>query len=198
MPWSARRRSAGSGHRRTQPSVRQRRPTIALICRVARGTRSGIPNRAIPATVGTVRSWAHFAAQDLSLARAVRSAFAVREYATISTLRRDGSPRMDGTEVDFAGDGEIYLGIIPEKMRALDLRQDSRVAVLCPTGGPPANGPAGWLCYGTIDATAVEIEPDRFRLDIDSVRLTAVAPGREELTIATWHADRETTVTHRR
>lgn len=143
-------------------------------------------------------SWGQFAAAEPGLAQLVRATFAVRKHATMATVRRDGSPRISGTEVDFADDGEIYLGMMPGAMRARDLRRDPRVAVHCPTVDPPADDPAGWPGESKIDATAVEVEPDRFRLDIRSVTLTAVAPGGDELAITTWRADRGATVVHRR
>lgn len=143
-------------------------------------------------------SWAQFAPKESVLAQTVRETFAVRKHATMATVQRDGSPRISGTEVDFADDGEIYLGMMPATMRAQDLRRNPRVAVHCRTVDPPADDPAGWLGDGKITATAIEVEPDRFRLDISSVTLTAVAPGGDELAITTWHDGRGTTVVRRR
>lgn len=131
-------------------------------------------------------TWAAFEASAPDLAETVRRAFAVRKHATMATVRRDGSPRISGTEVDFADDGEIYLGMMTGARRAADLRRDPRVAVHCPTDDPPAADAAAWLGDGKLDAHVLEVEPDRFRLDIDRVVLTKVAPGAEELEITTW------------
>lgn len=53
-------------------------------------------------------SWTDFATAQPELARRIRLCFAIRKHATVATLRRDGSPRISGTEVDFADDG-LYL-----------------------------------------------------------------------------------------
>lgn len=63
--------------------------------------------------------------------------FAVRKHATLATLRRDGSPRISGTEVVFDDEaGEIYLGMMPGSVKALDLRRDPRLALHSPTVDP--------------------------------------------------------------
>jgi hypothetical protein len=41
---------------------------------------------------------------------------------TLATLRRDGSPRISGTEVEFT-DGQVWLGMMPGSLKALDLRR---------------------------------------------------------------------------
>lgn len=55
-------------------------------------------------------SWGDFAAAQPELARRVRQCFAIRKHATLATLRRDGSPRISGTEDDpgsWLGDAKI-------------------------------------------------------------------------------------------
>ncbi len=128
-------------------------------------------------------SWAPFDAENPTLAQIVRATFAVRKHATKATVGRDGSPRIGCTEVDCADGGEIYMGIMPGTMRAQDIRRDPHVAVNCPTDGPPADNPAGWLGNGKINATAVEVKLDRSRLEIGNVALAATTPGGNELTI---------------
>lgn len=120
------------------------------------------------------------------MASTVRRTFAIRKHATMATVRRNGAPRISGTEVDFAGDGEIYLGMMAGARRATDLRRDARVAIHCPTEDPPEGDPAGWLGDGKIAARAFEVEPHRFRLDLEQVVLTRVAPSANELEITTW------------
>lgn len=104
----------------------------------------------------------------------------------MATIRADGAPRISGTEVDFAEDGEIYLGMMRGARRAADLRRDPRVAIHCPTDDPPGDDPAAWLGDGKIAAHAVEVESHRFRLDIERVVLTRVASGATQLEITTW------------
>jgi hypothetical protein len=72
-------------------------------------------------------SWTDFAVTEPELARCVRECFAIRKHATLATLRRDGSPRVSGIEVDFASDG-LYLGMMAGSRKAADLRRDPRLA----------------------------------------------------------------------
>lgn len=62
------------------------------------------------------------------LAQWVQARFAPHEHHVLATLRADGSPRVSGIEVDFAG-GEVWLGMIWHSRKALDLRRDPRCAV---------------------------------------------------------------------
>lgn len=129
-------------------------------------------------------SWADVAAAEPALAEAVRRTFAVRKHATMATIRLDRSPRISGTEVEYADDGEIYLGMMPGTRRADDLRRDARMALHCPTVDPPPEDPATWPGEGKIVAVAIEVSPDRFRLDIQQVVLTRVVGN--QLEIASW------------
>lgn len=131
-------------------------------------------------------SWAEFQANAPLLADTVRRTFAIRKHATMATIRRNGAPRISGTEVDFNDDGYIYIGMMPGAQRAADLRRDPRVALHCPTEDPPDDDPAGWLGDGKIAAVVTEVQPHRFQLDIDQVVLTRVAPGAQELEITSW------------
>lgn len=128
----------------------------------------------------------------------------MREHATMATVRADGSPRISGTEVDFADDGDIYLGMMRGARRAADLRRDPRVAVHCPTGDPPEDDPSAWRGDGKIGARAVEVSdphdlaaPHRFRLELTDVVLTKVAAGGQRLEISTWRPDGAVVVVHR-
>ncbi len=134
----------------------------------------------------SMTSWAEFRASAPDLADTVRRTFAIRKHATMATIRLDGAPRISGTEVDFAEDGEIYLGMMAGARRAADLRRDPRVSIHCPTEDPPENDPAGWLGDGKIAARAIEAESHHFRLDIEQVVLTRVASGATGLEIKTW------------
>ena len=53
----------------------------------------------------------------------------------LGTLRADGSPRLSGIEVTFR-DGDLWLGMMPDSLKALDLRRDPRVALHSATVDP--------------------------------------------------------------
>jgi hypothetical protein len=148
---------------------------------------------------GTMRrmtSWAEFAAAEADFARRVRELLTTRKHLTMATLRRDGSPRISGTELEFA-DGEVWLGMMPGSLKALDLRRDARLAVHGPTVDPPEDSPGAWSGEAKLAGRAVEVsdpvrtdEPHRFRVDLTEVVLTRVAESNDLLVIETWHPDR--------
>src|SRR5258708_40323843 len=88
-------------------------------------------------------SWAEFEAAEPQFASRVRKLMSARKHLTMATLRRDGSPRISGTEVEFA-DGQLRVGSMPGAVKAMDLRRDGRVAIHGPTVDPPADNAAGW------------------------------------------------------
>lgn len=128
----------------------------------------------------------------------VRRTFAGRKHATLATLRRDGSPRISGTEVDFGDEaGEIYLGMMPGSLKALDLRRDPRLALHCPTEDPQEDAPGSWLGDGKIAGVAVEVsdlgrvdEAHRFRIEVTEVVLTTIGTPPDHLVIQSWHPGR--------
>ena len=68
----------------------------------------------------------HQAAPDL--ADLVRGRFEATGLGYLATLRRDGSPRVSGIEPLFA-DGMVWLGMMPQSRKALDLRHDPRLCL---------------------------------------------------------------------
>ncbi|MET9128481.1 pyridoxamine 5'-phosphate oxidase family protein [Streptomyces antibioticus] len=73
-------------------------------------------------------TWAAFAAAEPDLATTVEQRFGAYTHHVLATLRRDGSPRTSGIEVRFLG-GEVWLGMMPDSLKALDLRRDPRFAL---------------------------------------------------------------------
>jgi len=134
------------------------------------------------------------------LAAAVRERFAARKHATMATLRADGSPRISGTEVEFA-DGQMVLGSMPGARKAADLRRDPRVAVHSPTVDPPEGDPSTWAGEAKVAGRAVEVSRPGagahvFHLDLTEVVLTRVSG--DELVVESWHPGRGVEVVHRR
>src|SRR6266566_1236049 len=85
-------------------------------------------------------SWAEFEAAEPEFASRVGNLVTSRKHLTMATLRSDGSPRISGTEVEFA-DGELRIGSMPRAVKAMDLRRDPRVAIHGPTNDPPRISP---------------------------------------------------------
>src|SRR5262252_1101727 len=100
---------------------------------------------AVPAWSGahaifcSVASWAEFAAAEPAFAARVYKLLTPRKHLTMATLRRDGSPRISGTEIDFVGD-HLDIGSMPHAVKAMDLKRDPRVAIHGPTQDPAKSG----------------------------------------------------------
>lgn len=73
-------------------------------------------------------TWQDFEQQAPDLAPAVRARFEADKHHVLATLRRDGSPRVSGTEVAFLG-ADLTIGSMHGAMKALDLRRDPRFAL---------------------------------------------------------------------
>ena len=116
-----------------------------------------------------------------------------RKHLTMATLRADGSPRISGTEVEFA-DGELRIGSMPGAVKALDLRRDPRVAIHGPTNDPPARKPAGWKGEAKISGRAVEVESGgdahRFLIDIAEAVITRLNEAGDRLVVESWNPAR--------
>jgi hypothetical protein len=143
-----------------------------------------------------VASWEQFAAAQPEFAERVRARFTARKHSTLATLRRDGSPRISGTEVAFE-DGELILGMMPGSMKARDLRRDPRLALHSPTEDTPKGDPSSWAGEAKIAGRAIDVtepkradEGHRFRVEIMEVALTRVGEPADHLVIESWHLER--------
>jgi pyridoxamine 5'-phosphate oxidase-like protein len=134
-------------------------------------------------------TWAQFEQSQPELARRVQERFEIRKHKTMATLRKDGSPRISGIELAFE-DGEVYLGSMPRARKADDLRRDPRLAIHSPTDDPPEGAPAAWGGEAKLAGRAIEVAPDRFRVDITDVALTHLNPEATRLVVESWNEKR--------
>jgi hypothetical protein len=110
--------------------------------------------RNTPRTVPrSAAGWAAFSAAEPGLAQTVEARFGAFTHHVLATLRRDGSPRTTGLEVRFVG-GELWLGMMPDSLKALDLRRDPRFALQANPG--PGTGMGGGDVR--ISGRAVEVD----------------------------------------
>ncbi|MFG3421304.1 pyridoxamine 5'-phosphate oxidase family protein [Micromonospora sp. NPDC048063] len=138
--------------------------------------------------------WSDLLREEPEFAERVRARFAVRKHGTMATLRRDGSPRISGTEFDF-GPERLRLGSMAGALKALDLRRDPRVALHCPTEDAPEDDPRSWDGDAKIAGRAHEEPPGddgshRFRIELTEVVLTRVGDPPDHLVIESWHPGR--------
>jgi hypothetical protein len=139
-------------------------------------------------------SWEDFVDSAPEFASRVERLFSARKHHTMATLRKDGSPRISGTEVEF-DDGQLLLGMMAGTRRAEDLRRDPRVAIHSQGVDPPEGDPGAWSGEAKLSGRAVELArgpeqaSDRFRIDVADVVLTRVGTPADHLVIERWSPD---------
>jgi hypothetical protein len=134
-------------------------------------------------------TWTEFEAEAPELAGAVRARLDAHKHKTIATLRRDGSPRISGTETQFE-DGELWIGSMANALKALDLQRDPRFAL-----HSGSDEPADWTGDAKVAGIAEEVDtPDgkshRFRLDLREVSTVELDDERKHLVITVWTPER--------
>lgn len=132
-------------------------------------------------------TWTEFSTAAPELAARVRASFEAHTHLTMATLRKDGAPRISGTEVQFEGD-DLWIGSMPNALKAKDLLRDGRFA-LHSGSQEPDEGLADAKVAG--HAHAVD-HPDhhRFRLDLDETSIVSLDDAKEHLIIDIWTATR--------
>lgn len=132
-------------------------------------------------------SWAEFEAAEPNFAARVRRLLSTRKHLTMATLRRDGSPRISGTEVQFDS-GHLTIGSMPRAVKANDLLRDPRLAIHGPTHDPTKGG--AWRGEAKIAGRAREISTSgdghAFRIDVAEVVITRLNSRRDGLVIESW------------
>jgi hypothetical protein len=151
-----------------------------------------------------VATWADVFAAEPAFAERVRRAFDVGRHKTVATLRRDGSPRISGIEVEFV-EGDVWFGTMTDSMKTRDLRRDPRVAIHSPTVDAPRDDPSAWPGEAKLAGRAVEVLDDnaattsgRLRIDLTEVVLTRIGDPADHLVIESWHPERGLEQTERR
>jgi hypothetical protein len=136
-------------------------------------------------TVSAVASWSEFEAEAPELAARVRERFDAHGHKTIATLRRDGSPRISGTEARFE-DGELWIGSMENALKAHDLQRDPRFALHSASEDPDV-----WTGDAKVAGVAEELpssdgKSHRFRLDISEASTVGLNEARNRLVIEIW------------
>ena len=146
-------------------------------------------------------SWTEFEAAWPALAERVRSRLDAHAHKTLATLRRDGSPRISGTETAFV-DGDLWIGSMWRAQKALDLQRDPRFALHSGSDDPP-----DWKGDAKLAGVVEEItDPERvqaingsnappgpshlFRLDLDEVSVVALHESGKAIEIEVWTPSR--------
>ncbi|GAB3489319.1 pyridoxamine 5'-phosphate oxidase family protein [Amycolatopsis cihanbeyliensis] len=140
-------------------------------------------------------TWQRFEAEAPGLAAEVRARLEEYNHHVLATLRRDGSPRLSGTEVEFRGP-DLTIGMMLGAVKARDLRRDPRYALHTNPGEASMEEGDAKLSGVAVEVTdPAEFEAlvgaeapagsfDLFLLRLDRVTLTAVR--NDVLIIESW------------
>jgi hypothetical protein len=145
--------------------------------------------------------WSEVESEAPELAARALEFFDANKHKTLATLRRDGSPRISGTEMMLV-DGDVWLGSMWRSMKALDLLRDPRFA-LHSASEPPDD----WKGDAKIAGRMVETnDPEKrvamssdgtdsgdwhlFRAGIDELVVVSMGDPRDHIVIEAWHAGR--------
>ena len=138
-------------------------------------------------------TWQQFQDSAPDLAAAVKSRFTATKHHVLATLRRDGSPRVSGTEVVFDGDGRLRLGSMADALKGKDLKRDGRFALHANPGDGSMDGGDSKISGVAIEVPAEgsndgsDDGSDLFELDINEVVHTTVE--NDQLVIRFWTPD---------
>jgi pyridoxamine 5'-phosphate oxidase-like protein len=129
-------------------------------------------------------------------------------HKTLATLRRDGSPRISGTEIAIR-EGDLWFGGMWRSRKALDLLRDPRFALHGPSADPP-----DWRGDAKLAGRAEEItDPEvvarlnegappgpthLFRADVTELSVVRLAESGDALVIESWHEGRGVSRAERR
>ena len=149
-------------------------------------------------------SWGEVESEAPALVALARELLDAHAHKTLATLRRDGSPRISGTEVEVS-DGELWLGGMWGSRKARDLQRDPRYALHSGSDDPPQ-----WRGDAKVAGRVEEIsDPERkaavvgekapsgpfhlFRADVEELVVVRLGDPADHLVIEAWHAGRGVT-----
>jgi hypothetical protein len=141
------------------------------------------------ATVLRMPSWTEFEAAAPELAARVRERLDAHTHKTLATVRKDGAPRISGTETELS-DGELWIGSMWQALKARDLQRDPRFAL-----HSGSDDPATWSGDAKLAGVAEEVtdpqsQSHRFRLDLREVSVVGLDDERKALVIEVWTPER--------
>ncbi|AUG76903.1 pyridoxamine 5'-phosphate oxidase [Kitasatospora sp. MMS16-BH015] len=147
-------------------------------------------------------TWQDFEQQAPDLAPLVRACFEAHKHHVLATVRKDGSPRVSGTEVAFLG-ADLTIGSMHGALKARDLQRDGRFALHAHPGDEAMKGGDAKLAGRAVELTdpvdLMAYEADygdlppgpyhAFRLELTEAVLTTVED--DQLVIRSWRPGEE-------
>jgi hypothetical protein len=136
-----------------------------------------------------VASWAEFEAAAPELAARVRERLDAHVHKTLATLRRDGSPRISGTETQWRDD-DLWIGSMLSAVKARDLQRDPRFALHSGSDDPDVWSGDAKLAGIAEETTEPGDNSHTFRLDLREVSTVGLDEARKHLVIEVWTPDK--------
>jgi hypothetical protein len=138
-------------------------------------------------------TWEQFAEEAPDLAGAVRARFEATKHHVLATLRRDGSPRVSGTEVHWDGP-DLVIGSMWHAVKAKDLQRDARFALHANPGDGSMEGGDAKVSGRAVETPAPaadrdaepEVPSHRFCLLLEEVVMTRIHPAGDRLLVESW------------
>lgn len=142
-------------------------------------------------------SWREVEQQAPELAAAAKAYFDKHKHKTLATLRKDGSPRISGSEMKIA-DGELTFGSMWRGIKALDLLRDPRFALHSGSDEPDD----GWTGDAKVAGRAEEVtrtegSSHTFRADITELVVVRIGEPADHIVVESWHEGRGTATLRR-
>lgn len=146
-------------------------------------------------------SWSDFETAAPQLAEQVRARLDEHVHKTLATIRRDGAPRISGSETRFAH-GELWIGSMWQALKARDLQRDPRFALHSGSFDPSewrgdaklagvveeVTDPA---LVSEINGEAAALGPTHlFRLELREVNHLSLRADGRAMVIVSWTPDR--------
>jgi hypothetical protein len=152
--------------------------------------------------------WSQVEQEAPELAAAARRLLDAGVHKTLATLRRDGSPRISGIEVQFQ-DGDVWLGSMWQAVKARDLQRDPRFALHSASTDPPdwrgdaklagrAEEITDPQVVGRLNAGAPPGPSHLFRADVTELSVVRLSDRGDSLAVESWHEGRGVTQVERR
>jgi hypothetical protein len=144
-------------------------------------------------------SWSEMEAAEPEFAAGVQALFDANKHKTMATLRKDGSPRISGIECNFDA-GELWLGMMPNSLKAADVLRDPRVAIH--SASDDSDGTSSWPGDAKLAGRLVEVTDEAemhrmsgqpghlFRVDLSEVSMTHLGDPADHLLIEAWSPSR--------
>jgi hypothetical protein len=150
-----------------------------------------------------VARWQDVVDTQPDFAADIERVFEAHKHKTIATLRRDGSPRLSGLELEFNA-GDVTFGMMPRSRKAADLRRDPRAEVHSASfivegeedswvGDARISGRAREVTDPTERARYTDSPPDEYPLfvfDVERVVRVTVEGSPPHLVVRTWRPGR--------